>query len=114
VLPRPTPGKYHAWLAIPAQQGRAPAVDFSVAAPPGEFELLRTDTAALRQAAKKTGGRFYTFQTAERLLADLPPGHQVPIESLPPRPLWNKWPLLLLLLGLLIGEWVLRKMGGMV
>ncbi len=107
-------GSYHAWVAVPALEGQAPAVDFSVVAPPGEFDRVRTDTAALRRAAKQTKGRFYTFQTAGRLLRDLPPGRQVPIESLPPKPLWNKWPVLLLFLVLLVGEWILRKYGGMV
>ena len=109
-----TVGNYHGWVAIPPIEGRAPAVDFTVVAPAGEFESVRMDAPALRAAAKQTNGRFYTFNTAGDLLEDLPPGHQVPIESLPPRPLWNKWPVLLLFLTLLIGEWVLRKMGGMV
>jgi hypothetical protein len=51
---------------------------------------------------------------ADRLLNELPAGRQVPVEALPPKPLWNTWPLLLGFLGLLITEWVLRKMGGMV
>ena len=72
------------------------------------------DASALRAAAKQTQGSFYTFANAKNLLKDLPPGRQVPIESLPPRPLWNKWPVLLLFLSLLIGEWILRKFGGMV
>ena len=109
-------GDYHAWVVIPAMEGRAPAVDFSVAAPPGEFERVQMDRAALEAAAdpQRTGGHFYTFETARRLLKDLPPGRQVPIESLPPKPLWNKWPLLLLFLVLLTTEWILRKVGGMV
>jgi hypothetical protein len=107
-------GGYHAWIAIPAMEGRAPAVDFTVAAPPGEFERVQMDRPALEGAAKHTGGRFYTFETARHLVKDLPPGHQVPIESLPPKPLWNQWPLLLLFLVLVTTEWILRKVGGMV
>ena len=61
-----------------------------------------------------TKGRFYAFADAGRLPGDLPEGHQVPIENLPPLPLWNKWPVLLVFLVLLIGEWLLRKRGGMV
>lgn len=114
LLARPAVGDYHAWVAIPPMEGRAPAVDFSVSAPPGEFEQVRMDAAGLRRAAEQTGGRFYTFQTARRLLRDLPPGRQVPIESLPPKPLWNQWPVLLLFLVLAITEWVLRKVRGMV
>jgi hypothetical protein len=37
----------------------------------------------------------------------------VPIESLPPKVLWNQWWLLSAFLGLLVTEWVLRKRKGM-
>ena len=111
---RPLPGSYHAWIAAPGVEGRAPAVDFVVSPPPGEFAHVRMDEAAMREAAKLTGGRYYDFQSAGKLLRDLPPGRQVPVETLPPKPLWNKWPLVLLFLSLLIGEWLLRKRGGMV
>ena len=114
VLSRPAPGDYHAWIAIPALKTETPAVDFTVQPPAGEFAEIRMDAAELRRAAEQTGGRFYTFETAERLLGDLPPGRQVPIESLPPLPLWNTWPALALFLGLLIGEWILRKRRGMI
>ncbi len=113
-LSRLTVGDYHARLATAVTDGPAPAVDFSVTPPAGEFESVRMDAPALRAAAKQTQGSFYTFTDAKNLLEDLPPGRQVPIESLPPRPLWNKWPVLLLFLSLLIGEWILRKIGGMV
>lgn len=113
-LTNPPVGSYHAWIAIPTLEGQAPAVDFTVVAPPGEFERVQRDTAELKRAAELTKGRFYTFTNAARLLRDLPPGRQVPIESLPPKPLWNRWPLLAIFLALLVGEWVLRKVGGMV
>ncbi len=111
---RPLPGSYHAWIAAPGIEGRAPAVDFVVSPPQGEFAQVRMDEAALGEAAKQTGGRYYDFQAAGKLLRDLPPGRQVPVETLPPIPLWNKWPLVLLFLVLLISEWLLRKRGGMV
>ena len=107
-------GNYHAWIAVPAVEGRAPAAEFAVVPPPGEFARVRMDTAELQQAAQESKGRLYTFLTASRLLADLPEGRPVPIETLPPKPLWNRWPVLLLFLVLLIGEWLLRKRGGMV
>jgi len=114
VLSRPAVGTYHAWVAAPATEGRAPAADFTVKPPAGEFEQVSAEMATLRRVCQQTKGRFYTFENAARLLKDLPAGRQVPIESLPPKPLWNKWPLLLLLMILLVGEWLLRKMGGMV
>lgn len=114
VVERPAVGSYHAWIAAPALEGRSPAADFTVIPPPGEFARVQMDAGAMRQAAKTTGGRFYTFETAHRLVGDLPPGRQVPIESLPPLPLWNRWPVLALFLSLLAAEWVLRKLRGMV
>lgn len=107
-------GNYHAWMAIPAVDRRATAVDFAVKPPAGEFERVRMDADAMRQAAKLSGGAFYTFEQASRLLERLPSGRQVPIETLPPKPLWNRPPVILLFLALLIAEWILRKLGGMV
>lgn len=114
VLDRPATGTYHAWIAAPTLPGQSPAVDFAVVPPPGEFAQVRMDAPAMRGAAEVSGGQYYTFDTAERLIDDLPPGRQVPIESLPPRPLWNRWPVLALFLTLLVAEWILRKRRGLV
>ena len=114
VVDQPAPGVYHAWIAIPALEGRAPAADFTVVPPPGEMETVPMDVAELQRAAELTKGRFYTFATAGRLLEDLPAGRQVPVESLPPKPLWSTWPVVLTLLILLTLEWLLRKRRGMV
>jgi len=107
-------GTYHGWVAIPAVEGRAPAADFTVVAPPGELAETRMAAAELRRAADETKGRYYTFATAPRLAEELPEGRPVPVESLPPKPLWTTWPALLLLLALLTAEWILRKRSGMV
>jgi hypothetical protein len=112
-LDHPATGAYHAWIAAPALEGRTPFADFTVAAPPGEFQQVEMNAVELKQAAELTKGRFYSFLAAHRLLEDLPVGHQVPVESLPPRPLWNTWPVLLLPLVLLIAEWIIRKRAGM-
>lgn len=106
-------GKYHAWMAAPTLEGKAPAADFLVVAPPGEFERVQMDAAELKRAADETRGRFYRASTVDRLLDDLPPGHQVPIETLPPKVLWNQWWLLAGFLGLIVTEWILRKRKGM-
>lgn len=113
-LPDLAIGTYHVWMAVPTVEGQAPSADFKVAAPPGEFERIQRDTAELKRAAEITKGRFYSALDADRLADDLPRGHQVPIESLPPKPLWNRWPVLALFLALLVGEWLLRKLRGMV
>ena len=106
-------GSYHAWITSPAFEDRPPSADFLVTAPPGEFERTEMDSAELERVSELTKGRFYRVSTAGRLLKDLPKGRQVPIEALPPVILWNRWPLLVLFLGLLIGEWLLRKRKGL-
>ncbi len=113
VLSGMAPGNYHAWIAAPTIPGRA-AVDFSVTPPAGELSQTRMDAASLRKAAEQTGGQFYTFETAHQLADDLPPGRQVPLESLPLLPLWNRWPVLALFLLLLTSEWILRKRKDMI
>jgi hypothetical protein len=113
VLDRLAAGTYHVRIAAPTLDGQSPATDFTVLPPPGEFAQIRMNAAEMRRAAEISGGRFYTFDVADRLLDDLPAGRQVPIESLPPLPLWNRWPVVALLLALLIAEWILRKRRGM-
>jgi hypothetical protein len=71
------------------------------------------DSGELKRAAEETRGRFYQLADVGRLLDDLPPGHQVPIETLPPEVLWNRWWLLASFLGLIVSEWILRKRKGM-
>ena len=71
-----------------------PATRFSVVAPPGELARPEMDRAALAAAAETTHGKFYTIADADRLLAELPAGRRVPIENLPPIPIWNRWWLL--------------------
>jgi hypothetical protein len=106
-------GKYHAWIATPTLEGGAASADFLVVAPPGELERIQMDAAEMKLAADETRGRFYRVAEVDRLPGDLPPGQQVPIESLPPVTLWNQWWLLAAFLGLIVSEWILRKRKGM-
>lgn len=106
-------GNYRAWLAEPVTTQQPPSTRFTVQAPQGEQGRLEMDSAVLRDAAQVSRGRFYTAHTADQLLDQLPAGRQVRIESLPPEPLWNSSFFVLLLIGLLCGEWLLRKQSGL-
>jgi hypothetical protein len=106
-------GKYHAWIASPTLTGKAPSADFLVTAPPGELERVQMDAAELEQAASETHGQFYRLPSADSLLAELPAGRRVPIETLPPEVLWNRWWMLSAFVSLAVGEWILRKRKGM-
>jgi hypothetical protein len=107
-------GGYHAKMIAPPLSGRVSAADFVVAPSQAELARVEIDATAMGQAAEVTKGHYYTYKDVYRLIDDLPGGVQVPVESLPPVPLWNRWPVLALVLGLLIGEWLLRKRKGMV
>ena len=106
-------GAYRAWIATPTLDGQPPSARFSVSMPQGEQARLEMDTADMRAAAKTSSGRFYTLNDVDKLLADLPPGRQVRIESLPPEPIWNWWPWPAMFLVLIVTEWLLRKRAGM-
>lgn len=114
ILPSLSLGEYHLWLSVPAREGPPPSTDFRVLAPPGEMARLQMDAPELRRAAQISQGRFATLSEAPQLFDDLPQGRQVPLETLPPIPLWNRWPLLALFLTVLILEWILRKSRAMV
>jgi hypothetical protein len=68
----------------------------------------------LIRAAESTGGKFYTPLAAATLLKDLPKPSKVPLDTDPPIPLWNTWPVLTLFLVLITLEWVFRKRNQMV
>ncbi len=70
----------------------------------------------LRLTAQTSQGKFYTPATASvaRFLADLPPPQKVPLDTDPPIPLWNAWPVLATFLAVLTAEWLLRKRKQMV
>jgi len=97
-------GNYEALVTEPQLPGNPPATRFSVVARPGE--LARTQMDATR-------GKFYTIADADRLLAELPAGRRVPLQNLPPVPLWNRWWLVAAFLACITSEWILRKRKGM-
>jgi hypothetical protein len=107
------PGEYRARLVSPARSGRLPTADFLVQQPRRETDVLPIDWDELAAAAKESGGQHYTVITASALARDLPAGRQVASERLPGTPLWNRWPVAAMIVGLLVVEWVLRKRNGM-
>ncbi len=87
---------------------------FRVEAPVNEFERIEMNGPELLRAAESTGGKFYTALTAEGLFKDLPKPAKVPLDTDPPIPLWNTWPVLSVFLALITAEWVFRKRKQMV
>lgn len=101
-------------LPPPVLEGAEPRASFRVDAPASELEHIEMNQAELRRAATVSGGKFHTPASLSTLLAELPRPQKVPLDTDPPIPLWNTWPVLGLFLTLLVAEWVLRKRRQMV
>ena len=102
-------GTYRAVLAFAGSETEPVATEFEVVAPPGEASRPEMNRRGMVAAAKLTRGQFFTVADVGRLAEALPQGRPVPIESLPPIELWNRWPLLLGVCLCLSAEWILRK-----
>jgi hypothetical protein len=109
VLPTPE-GSYQFRLASPTGAGETGHVECRVLPAPGELDRLLMDRAAMQRAAEISHGRFYTAADSEGLLDDLPPGTRVTLNATrPPLLLWNQPIVFLFALGILGGEWFLRR-----
>lgn len=114
-LPQAPEGDYEVrLLPPPILEGPIPMTTFRVEAPASEFERVQMNEPELIRAAEATGGKFYTPLTADTLLRDLPRPAKVPLDTDPPIPLWNTWPVLSLFLIMITLEWVLRRRKQMV
>ncbi len=114
-LPQAPEGEYTVrLLPPPVLEGPIPTSTFRVDPPAGELERPQMNEPELLRVAQTTGGKFYTPETVQTLLKDLPKPQKVPLDTDPPIPLWNTWPVLALFLVVLTGEWLLRKRKQMV
>ncbi|MHC5543787.1 VWA domain-containing protein, partial [Singulisphaera rosea] len=114
-LPPASEGEYEVRLLPPPVLDKAiPVATFRVDPPAGEMERVQMNEPELLRAATLTSGKFYTADAASTLLKDLPKPQKVPLDTDPPIPLWNTWPILAIFLTLLVLEWVLRKRKQMV
>jgi len=101
-------------LPPPILEGLIPTATFRVDAPAGEMERVQMNEPELIRASRTSAGKFYTPDATTTLLEDLPRSQKVPLDTDPPIPLWNTWPILVLFLTVLGAEWVLRKRKQMV
>jgi len=109
-LPQGREGEYVVkLLPPPVLEGDLPSCTFRIEPPAGELERSQMNASELRRVAELTGGRFHTLTSLDGLLEHLPPPQKVPLDTDPPIPLWNTWPVLTLFLTLITLEWVLRK-----
>jgi len=85
------------------------STDFRMELGQREVKDRNLNETELSAVAEKTGGRYANLSEARRIPELIPPGQKILLEALAPKPLWNRWELLVLLFGLLTAEWILRK-----
>jgi hypothetical protein len=106
------PGTYRAWVvgAIAGRAQRASTTEFEVVLPSRENQDPSPDPETLAALAARSGGTFLELARARQLAAQFPGGEErrEPISSRL-EDAWDGWHTLLLALGLLGLEWILRK-----
>ncbi len=114
VLTRPAVGSYHAWVATPTLEGRAPADDFLRRRPGRRVRADADGRSRVEESRQRNARRRFTrCPTPTNCCGICPKAGRCLFESLAPIVLWNKWPLVLLFLGLMITEWIWRKRRGL-
>jgi len=124
------PGDYQAWVVdagrtttrkdkVPADEAFDPReagstiVSFDVRAADREFDRTQPNRPAPMRTAQLTQGSYVPLTQFFDLPEQLPEGRSVRTNPKPPVPIWNSWPLWLLLVVLLTTEWILRKRLGL-
>ncbi len=77
-----------------------------------EFRTLLPNRALLERIAERTGGEVFEPHQLDQFVASLP-NRRIPITEPWVYPLWHQWPMLVLALTCLIGEWGLRRWKGL-
>lgn len=77
-----------------------------------EFRRLKPNRELLTRIAEQTGGEVIEFNDLNRFAASLPT-RKIPVTEQKVTPIWHTWAVFLLAVGLLVGEWGLRRSRGM-
>ncbi len=111
------PGPFRLWLEDPDDPDggpRSPRI-ITASVPSAENDDPVLDEPLLMAMASATGGRYARLADAPDLLERLDdPARERAVDEPEREELWAGFPQLLLLVGLLSGEWILRKRGNLV
>lgn len=101
---------YELWVWPTDREDEKVTQRFSIRETPGENDPVPVDVQALRSLAQSAGGAVLNASDGVSQLRRLVP-HRAPriSGSKPPRAIWNHPLAALLLFGLLLGEWMLRR-----
>ncbi|NOY42495.1 MAG: VWA domain-containing protein [Planctomycetes bacterium] len=107
------PDEYEAQLLPSLGDIPSGVVRFEIKQPPRELARVVVEKQALQAAAKFSGGRMYTIDTAAQMFDDLPQPQQTERNALPARSLWNSHWIVGIFVLILTTEWLLRRRHGM-
>ncbi|MFO1092099.1 MAG: VWA domain-containing protein [Planctomycetaceae bacterium] len=110
-LPSVTGGEYHAWLAGAAPRDADATCDFTVEFPRRELLRQSAELRDLQHAAVSSGGAAVPVDKVAQLVEQLPQGQMTSVLSSESIPIWSRAELLLLFVGLLAADWLLRRTG---
>lgn len=109
-------GQYRLALRLPGRSTGRPAgddrpVQKEISVRPSDIEMKDTamNRTALARLAEASGGKYFEIDETDRLAALIPDSSRSFVTRERPRPLWDNAYILLLLVGVLTVEWILRK-----
>lgn len=100
-------GEYRVSVIDPVTKERS-EVFFQVTSVSAERRSAVRNVALQSQLAATTGGKSYTLETAAQFLKDFQPQERTEV-SVQTFEIWHTWFCFTLIVGLMLGEWLLRK-----
>ena len=105
----PVPGGINSPPAASASVDTPLRTTVIVERPQRETRAPWQDEPLLRDLATLSGGQYFRLSELDALLEAIPDRREIAVSRLPPTPLWDRGWTLLAFVGLLGGEWLLRK-----
>ena len=110
-----TPGSYRVKATVTDADGSAVGereAGWVVEPQAEEFRSLAVNRQFLSRIAADTGGEVIALNQLDDFVASLP-NRKIPVTETWTYPVWNRWPVFLLAVGCLVGEWALRRLKGL-
>lgn len=114
MMPR-TPGLYRAAVTVKGADGSEVGrreVGWVVEPQTEEFQSLAVNRGLLERIARDTAGEVIDVDGLDDFVGSLP-NRRMPVVETWTYPLWNRWPVLLIAMSCLVGEWALRRWKGL-
>jgi uncharacterized membrane protein len=110
-----TPGAYKATVVAKAEDasdvGQREA-GWTIEPAADELRTLKPNRELLQRIAEATGGEMISADDLDQFVSSLP-NRKIPVTEAWTYPLWHQWPVFLVAIACLVGEWGLRRWKGL-